>query len=163
MKEFKGKVAVVTGAASSIEYALAEKCAQNEMRVVLADVEEEALYKAESEMRAGGAEITAVVTDVSNIEKFYIFTHPEAKEIVKVRLDTIMREGNPIVPPGNRWTHRIVSPLRMPRRMSWSRLFPAGTSTTSATRPRGTSVNLSVSLSSIYPELEINRTKLVVY
>ena len=90
MNEFKDKVAVITGAASGIGYALAEKCAQNEMRVVLADIEEAALYKAESEIRARGAEIAAAVTDVSNIE---------AKETVKARMDAIMRESNPILPP----------------------------------------------------------------
>ena len=43
MKEFMGKVAVVTGAASGIGRALAERCAQEGMKVVLADIEEQAL------------------------------------------------------------------------------------------------------------------------
>ncbi len=43
MKDFKDKVAVVTGAASGIGRALAGKCAQEGMKVVLADVEERAL------------------------------------------------------------------------------------------------------------------------
>lgn len=68
MKEFKNKVAVITGAASGIGRSLAEKCAQKEMKIVLADIEEDALHRVESEMRAGGAEIAAVVTDVSNID-----------------------------------------------------------------------------------------------
>lgn len=68
MKDFKGKVAVITGAASGIGYALAEKCVQNKMKVVMADIEEDALYNAASEMRARGAEISAVVTDVSNVD-----------------------------------------------------------------------------------------------
>ena len=37
MKEFKGKTAVVTGAASGIGFGLAEKFAQEQMQVVLAD------------------------------------------------------------------------------------------------------------------------------
>ena len=40
MKNFQGKVAVVTGAASGIGRALAGKSAQEGMKVVLADVEE---------------------------------------------------------------------------------------------------------------------------
>ena len=43
MKEFKGKVAVVTGAASGIGLGLAERCVKERMKVVLADVEEPAL------------------------------------------------------------------------------------------------------------------------
>jgi NADP-dependent 3-hydroxy acid dehydrogenase YdfG len=51
MEEFKDKVAVVTGAASGIGHAIAERCAQEGMRVVLADVEEKALAQAKEEMR----------------------------------------------------------------------------------------------------------------
>jgi NAD(P)-dependent dehydrogenase (short-subunit alcohol dehydrogenase family) len=65
MKEFKGKVAVVTGAASGIGYGIAERCAQEGMRVVLADVEESALAQAEQELRATGATVIAVQIDVS--------------------------------------------------------------------------------------------------
>ena len=43
MKNFAGKTAVVTGAASGIGLALAEKLARENMQVVLADVEEERL------------------------------------------------------------------------------------------------------------------------
>jgi len=64
--DFKDKVAVITGAASGIGRALAERCAQEGMKVVLADVEESALQKAETEMKAAGSTVLAVVTDVSN-------------------------------------------------------------------------------------------------
>ena len=43
MQEFKGKVAVVTGAASRMGRGLAERFAREGMKVVLADVEEPAL------------------------------------------------------------------------------------------------------------------------
>ncbi|RLC59513.1 MAG: 3-oxoacyl-ACP reductase [Chloroflexi bacterium] len=65
MKEFKGKVAVVTGAASGIGRAMAEKFAAEGMKVVLADIEEGALAKAEREMKESGATVLAVRTDVS--------------------------------------------------------------------------------------------------
>lgn len=71
MKEFKDKVAVITGAASGIGRGLAERCAQEGMKVVLADIEDEALALAEKEMKATGASVLAVLTDVSkanNIE-----------------------------------------------------------------------------------------------
>jgi NAD(P)-dependent dehydrogenase (short-subunit alcohol dehydrogenase family) len=65
MNEFKNKVAVITGAASGIGRALADRCAQAGMKVVLADVEAEALAKTEAGMRAAGATVLAVRTDVS--------------------------------------------------------------------------------------------------
>jgi NAD(P)-dependent dehydrogenase (short-subunit alcohol dehydrogenase family) len=65
VKEFEGKVAVVTGAAAGIGRAMAERFASEGMKVVLADVEEGALAKAESDMKAGGADVLAVTTDVA--------------------------------------------------------------------------------------------------
>ena len=65
MKEFKGKVAVITGAASGIGRGLADRCAQEGMKVVPADVEEKALAQTEAEMRTAGATVLAVLTDVS--------------------------------------------------------------------------------------------------
>jgi NAD(P)-dependent dehydrogenase (short-subunit alcohol dehydrogenase family) len=68
MNDFKGKVAVITGAASGIGQALAEYGVRLRMKVVLADVEAEALAKTEAEMRSAGATVLAVRTDVSQAE-----------------------------------------------------------------------------------------------
>ena len=65
MKEFRDKVAVVTGAASGIGHAMAERFATEGMKVVLADFEEQALAKTEREMKASGATVLAVPADVS--------------------------------------------------------------------------------------------------
>jgi len=43
MKEFKDKVAVITGAAGGIGRGVAERCVQEGMKIVLADIEEPAL------------------------------------------------------------------------------------------------------------------------
>jgi len=65
MKDFEGKVAVVTGAASGIGWALVQRFATEGMKVVLADIEQGALTKAESEMKGQGATVLAVRTDIS--------------------------------------------------------------------------------------------------
>ncbi len=67
MKNFKDKVAVVTGGASGIGWGLAERCAAEGMKVVIADIEEAALKQAEKTLEGGGAKVLAVRTDVSKI------------------------------------------------------------------------------------------------
>jgi len=65
MKHFDGKVAVITGGASGLGRAMADRFARAGMRIVLADVEPNALARAEAEMKAAGAEVISVRTDVS--------------------------------------------------------------------------------------------------
>jgi NAD(P)-dependent dehydrogenase (short-subunit alcohol dehydrogenase family) len=67
MKEFRDRVAVVTGAASGIGRALAEQCCAEGMRVVLADADVSALERAEGELKEQGATVLAVPTDVSKL------------------------------------------------------------------------------------------------
>jgi len=66
MKDFKDRVAVVTGAASGIGRGLADRFAAEGMKVALADIEQPALEAAEREMAASGATVMAVRTDVSS-------------------------------------------------------------------------------------------------
>ena len=68
MKEFKDKVAVITGAANGIGYAIAEKSLKEGMKVVLADIEEAALIQAETRLLANGGEGIAVLTDVTKFD-----------------------------------------------------------------------------------------------
>ncbi|HEY3302687.1 MAG TPA: SDR family NAD(P)-dependent oxidoreductase [Candidatus Binatia bacterium] len=65
MKEFQGRVAVITGAASGIGRGLARRCVREGMKIVLADIEEAALHRTAAELKGAGASVLAAVTDVS--------------------------------------------------------------------------------------------------
>ncbi|MBW2290273.1 MAG: SDR family NAD(P)-dependent oxidoreductase, partial [Deltaproteobacteria bacterium] len=65
MQEFRGRVAVVTGAASGIGLALSRRFAAEGMKLAMADIETDALENARSEIEKSGAEVIAVRTDVS--------------------------------------------------------------------------------------------------
>lgn len=65
MQEFRDKVAVITGGASGIGLGLAQRCLNEGMKVVLADVEKTALEAAVKELGASGAPVLGVETDVS--------------------------------------------------------------------------------------------------
>jgi NAD(P)-dependent dehydrogenase (short-subunit alcohol dehydrogenase family) len=65
MKDFSGKVAVITGGASGIGLSMARRFAAEGMRLVLADIEEPALDQAVEELKAAGADVVGVPTDVA--------------------------------------------------------------------------------------------------
>jgi NAD(P)-dependent dehydrogenase (short-subunit alcohol dehydrogenase family) len=65
MKELAGKTAVVTGAASGIGRALAERFASEGMRLVLADHDATTLEAAHTALTAKGAQAISVVGDVA--------------------------------------------------------------------------------------------------
>jgi NAD(P)-dependent dehydrogenase (short-subunit alcohol dehydrogenase family) len=68
MKDFKDKVAVITGGASGLGLAMARRFAAEGMKLVLADVEEEALRKVETEFRKAGTPVIGIRTDVSRAQ-----------------------------------------------------------------------------------------------
>jgi NAD(P)-dependent dehydrogenase (short-subunit alcohol dehydrogenase family) len=65
MKQFRDRVAVVTGAASGIGLALVERLAAEGMKVVMADIEAPALAQAAAAVRRTGAAVVATEVDVS--------------------------------------------------------------------------------------------------
>jgi NAD(P)-dependent dehydrogenase (short-subunit alcohol dehydrogenase family) len=65
MDQFEGSVAVVTGGASGIGLAMARRFAAEKMKIVLADVEQDALSASADALRKSGADVLDVVTDVS--------------------------------------------------------------------------------------------------
>jgi NAD(P)-dependent dehydrogenase (short-subunit alcohol dehydrogenase family) len=69
MKIFKGRVAVLTGAASGFGFELSRLAAQAGMKVVMADVQADALEAAATQIRALGAEVLTQRVDVSKADQ----------------------------------------------------------------------------------------------
>ncbi len=65
MQTLTGKTAVITGAASGIGLSLARRFGTEGMKLVMADIEPDALATAADAMRASGIEVVTQVTDVS--------------------------------------------------------------------------------------------------
>ena len=68
MKDFEGKTAVITGAASGMGRAFADRFAKAGMNIVLADIEKEALDRAVTEMRQQEFRVHGVMTNTMSRE-----------------------------------------------------------------------------------------------
>ena len=106
MKDFKDKVAVVTGGASGIGRSIAERLAAEGMKLVLADIEEGALATAQKEMEAKGATVLAVRTDVSQAA--------DVEALAKKAVDTfgavhVLCNNAGVHPPGGALWERSVA------------------------------------------------------
>jgi NAD(P)-dependent dehydrogenase (short-subunit alcohol dehydrogenase family) len=69
MKNFNGKVAVITGGASGLGREFAIRAADLGMHLVLADVQQDALDQAKAELEARGATVLAMLCDVRKGEQ----------------------------------------------------------------------------------------------
>lgn len=69
MRDFKDKVAVITGGASGFGREFATIGARLGMKLVLADVQQDALDKAKAELEAQGAQVLAMRCDVRKAEQ----------------------------------------------------------------------------------------------
>jgi len=66
MKTFTDRVAVITGGASGLGRALAERFAREDVKLVLADVDEAALARTARELKSRGVAVVACRTNVSS-------------------------------------------------------------------------------------------------
>ena len=66
IQDFKGKTAVLTGAGSGFGLECARIGAARGMNLVLVDVQQDALDRAEAEMKAAGVQVMARQVDVSD-------------------------------------------------------------------------------------------------
>jgi NAD(P)-dependent dehydrogenase (short-subunit alcohol dehydrogenase family) len=104
MRELKGKCAVVTGAASGIGRAMAEAFANEGMRVVLADIDSGALEETAAALRARGATVLAVPTDVSQAEQVQALADRAVAEFGRV--DVVCNNAG-VALSGTTWAHTL--------------------------------------------------------
>ena len=69
MKNFQDKVVVITGGASGLGREFAQVAARQGMKLVLADVQQDALDSTKAELEAGGADVLALLCDVRKGEQ----------------------------------------------------------------------------------------------
>jgi len=86
MKDFKGKTAVITGAASGIGYALAEKFANEGMNIVLADIEQDALDIAVKKISDIGVESCGINIDVMHKDSVDHLFNESVKAFSKIHI-----------------------------------------------------------------------------
>ena len=70
MNVFEGKTAVISGGAEGIGLSIAKALAQEGMQLILADINEESLVKASTELKALGASVLTAKLDVAQPEQW---------------------------------------------------------------------------------------------
>jgi NAD(P)-dependent dehydrogenase (short-subunit alcohol dehydrogenase family) len=104
MRELHGKTVVITGAASGIGRAMAEAFAAEGTRVVLADVELDALAATAESLRAGGASVLSVPTDVSKPDQVEALADRAVAEFGRV--DVVCNNAG-VALSGRLWEHSL--------------------------------------------------------
>src|SRR5215831_2834017 len=104
MRELKDKVVVITGGASGIGRALADRFAAEGSKIVLADVEPKPLEEAAAALRAGGTTVLAVPTDVSKPEQVQALCDRTVAEFGRV--DVVCNNAGVAV-SGHAWEHTL--------------------------------------------------------
>ena len=104
MKEFKNKVAVITGAASGIGVGLAERCAEEGMKIVIADIDEKGLKRLERRLTRAGATVLVVVTDVSKPDQIEALAQKTLESFGKVH---ILFNNAGVAMPNLTWEYKL--------------------------------------------------------
>lgn len=104
MKELKGKVAAVTGAASGIGRALALAFAREGMHVALADVDERGLTPVHEQIEAFGGKAFAMTVDVSHATQVEDFARHTVEALGRVH---VVCNNAGVSPLGAAWENTL--------------------------------------------------------
>lgn len=100
MKDFKDKVAVITGGANGIGFEIAKECAKRSIKIVIADIDEADLKRAEEELKGYGAEVLAVKMDVIRYDDMEMLAK---KTIEKFKHVDLLFNNAGVAVPGSSW------------------------------------------------------------
>ena len=104
MKDFRDKVAVITGGASGLGLAMARRFAAEGMKLVLADVEEESLRKVETDFRKSGVPVIGIWTDVSRAQDIERLAE---KTLATFGAVHVLCNNAGVAPGGRVWEHTV--------------------------------------------------------
>jgi NAD(P)-dependent dehydrogenase (short-subunit alcohol dehydrogenase family) len=104
MKDFQGKVAVVTGGASGLGRAMAQRFAREGMGVVLADVQQDALDRTVAEFGAAGHTAIGVRCDVAKADQVDALRDAALKRFGKVH---VVCNNAGVAPGGLAWESTV--------------------------------------------------------
>lgn len=105
MKNLKGKVAVITGAARGIGFALAEASADAGMKLAISDIDPAALAEAKKSLEAKGAETLAFPADVGNASEIEALAAATLKQCGSV--DLLFNNAGLFGPPAYLWEQEL--------------------------------------------------------
>ncbi len=102
MREFRGKTAVITGGASGIGHAVAERLGSERMNLVIADIEQAALDSAVGEFKANGVSVFGQRTNVADndsVKALAEATHDRFGDVHILFNNAGVAGGGPILEP----------------------------------------------------------------
>jgi NADP-dependent 3-hydroxy acid dehydrogenase YdfG len=104
LSDYKGQVAVITGAASGLGRGISLRCADMGMKLSLADIDSANLEAFEKELKVRGVEVISSVVNVTDYDQFEAFA---SKTINHYGVVNMFFNNAGVSAPGNVWTQPL--------------------------------------------------------
>ncbi|NLC65368.1 MAG: SDR family NAD(P)-dependent oxidoreductase [Clostridium sp.] len=96
MKEFKGKVAVITGGANGLGLAIAEEAIRRDMKVVIADICKDGLKEADKRFKDMNADFITLFADVTKYDEMEMIADKTIEKYGQV--DILFNNAGVVIP-----------------------------------------------------------------